>query len=66
MDKAKKFSQLAKAIISVQTKGYSINQQSRKNGIILNISKPGRAYVERDFDNQIGYVLSSSNKATYK
>lgn len=61
-----KFDVLTKAIHSVQSKGYVIDEPNKKNGTILNISKPGREYVEQDFDNQLGFVFESSNKTRYR
>lgn len=61
-----KFDMLTKAIHSVKSKGYVIDESKKRNGTILNISKPGREYIEQEFDNQLGVVFAGANKTTYR
>lgn len=49
---------LRAAIKKAQAKGYKIDNSTTK-GMIMNISKPKRKYVEDEIDKQISYTLSN-------
>lgn len=66
MSRKKEVDALVKALSLIKSKGYAINQKNKRSGMILNISKPGRQYVEQDLDNQMGFILSGVDKCIYK
>ncbi len=54
----KNIAKLKEAMKKVQKRGYKIDNYATR-GVIMNISKPGRRYVEDKIDKQISYVLAN-------